>query len=255
MADRELEQALIAAFEAVLGSQQNVGLPLAGAGKVVHLDQTASELETLAAEVQRITARPLSERTSTLPYDEARVGTTSGVAYASSATTSLSGGSSTMGTNRPSAEAEDNRTAQSIVQTVLKTGLGAVPLIRLFTGLFGGGDAQAPPPLVKYAAPQAIRLERANADPQDGRLSLAEFDYDQRGYQRRVQEPTPASQITVRQEQSPTEQADVPRAPQITVNVQAMDSRSFLDHSNEIALAVREAMLNMHALNDVVGDL
>jgi hypothetical protein len=34
-----------------------------------------------------------------------------------------------------------------------------------------------------------------------------------------------------------------------------MDSRSFLDHSHDIASAVREAMLNMHSLNDVVNDL
>jgi hypothetical protein len=45
------------------------------------------------------------------------------------------------------------------------------------------------------------------------------------------------------------------QAPQITVNVHAMDSRSFLDHSNEIALAVRDAMLNLNAINDVVNDL
>ena len=44
-------------------------------------------------------------------------------------------------------------------------------------------------------------------------------------------------------------------APQITIQVQAMDSRSFLDHSQDIAQAVREAMLNMHSLNDVVSDL
>ena len=44
-------------------------------------------------------------------------------------------------------------------------------------------------------------------------------------------------------------------APQISVNVQAMDARSFLDHSNEIAQAVRQAMLNLNSLNDVVNDL
>ncbi len=43
--------------------------------------------------------------------------------------------------------------------------------------------------------------------------------------------------------------------PQITVNVQAMDARSFLDRSNDIALAVRDAMLNMNAINDVVNEL
>ena len=32
---------------------------------------------------------------------------------------------------------------------------------------------------------------------------------------------------------------------QITVQVQAMDSQSFLDHSNDIAVAVRQAMLRI----------
>jgi len=44
-------------------------------------------------------------------------------------------------------------------------------------------------------------------------------------------------------------------APQITVNVQAMDARSFLDHSSEIAQAVRDAMLNLNSINDVVSEL
>lgn len=42
---------------------------------------------------------------------------------------------------------------------------------------------------------------------------------------------------------------------QITVNVQALDSQSFLDRSADIANAVRSAMLNMHSINDVIGDL
>ena len=44
-------------------------------------------------------------------------------------------------------------------------------------------------------------------------------------------------------------------APQITVNVQAMDARSFLDRSGDIAAAVRDAMLNMNSINDVVNEL
>ena len=43
--------------------------------------------------------------------------------------------------------------------------------------------------------------------------------------------------------------------PQITVNVQAMDARSFLDRSGDIAAAVREAMLNLNPINDVVNEL
>ena len=42
---------------------------------------------------------------------------------------------------------------------------------------------------------------------------------------------------------------------QITVNVQAMDARSFMDRSGDIAMAVRDAMLNLNSINDVVNDL
>ncbi len=44
-------------------------------------------------------------------------------------------------------------------------------------------------------------------------------------------------------------------APQVTVNVSAMDSQSFMDRSTDIANAVREAMLNLHPINDVVAGL
>jgi len=42
---------------------------------------------------------------------------------------------------------------------------------------------------------------------------------------------------------------------QIVVQVQAMDSQSFLDRSHDIAQAVRQAMLNSHPVNDVIMDL
>jgi hypothetical protein len=46
-----------------------------------------------------------------------------------------------------------------------------------------------------------------------------------------------------------------PPAQQISIQVNAMDSQSFMDHSYEIAQAVRSAMLNMNSINDVVSDL
>jgi hypothetical protein len=49
-------------------------------------------------------------------------------------------------------------------------------------------------------------------------------------------------------------QAPAPGA-NITIHVQAMDSRSFMDNSDQIARAVREAMLNSHPLNDVIGEM
>jgi hypothetical protein len=41
----------------------------------------------------------------------------------------------------------------------------------------------------------------------------------------------------------------------VHVHVQAMDSQSFMDRSNEIANAVKSAMLNSHSLNDVVSEV
>ncbi len=52
-----------------------------------------------------------------------------------------------------------------------------------------------------------------------------------------------------------------PRAPsagasqQITVQVNAMDSQSFLDHADDIANAVKQAILNSNSLNDVISSL
>jgi hypothetical protein len=46
-----------------------------------------------------------------------------------------------------------------------------------------------------------------------------------------------------------------PASTQVTVNVSAMDSQSFMDRSSDIASAVREAMLNLHPINDVVASL
>jgi hypothetical protein len=42
---------------------------------------------------------------------------------------------------------------------------------------------------------------------------------------------------------------------QVTVQVNAMDSQSFLDHSDDIANAVKQAILNSNSLNDVISSL
>jgi hypothetical protein len=44
-------------------------------------------------------------------------------------------------------------------------------------------------------------------------------------------------------------------SPQITIQVNAMDSQSFLDHSDDIANAVKQAILNSNSLNDVISSL
>jgi hypothetical protein len=143
-------------------------------------------------------------------------------------------------TSRASATAEQDSgsTLGGIASTVLKSGFGLAPMISGLVSLFGGGDAAAPPALVKYAMPAAVDFQAAESG---GRIT--NVDYDQTGLPRSSSDSTNGG----------TGAANA--APQITVNVQAMDARSFLDRSNDIALAVRDAMLNMNAINDVVNEL
>jgi hypothetical protein len=115
--------------------------------------------------------------------------------------------------------------------SMLAGGLTLSPLITGIMKLFGGGrEDPAPAPLVKYAAPASIQLETGVSG---GRLTP--IDYDASGS---VRAATPA-----------------PTPGPITVNVQAIDSRSFLDHSDAIAAAVKKAMLDSNSLNDVVAEL
>lgn len=100
--------------------------------------------------------------------------------------------------------------------------------------LFGGGSKDAQPELPLYYRPPSIAAEAGL--PINNTSGLVEISYGQDGQARTA----PRQSATV---------------PQVTVQVQAIDSRSFLDHSDEIARAVREAVLNMHSLNDVMSEL
>jgi hypothetical protein len=127
-------------------------------------------------------------------------------------------------------------TATSVLKTVgMVSGVG--PLVTGLMKLFGsgGGETSAPPELTPYSLPQSVSVEAGLA----GDRSFVPLSYSQSGSAR------PAGERS----------SSTGSATQIHVNVQAMDSRSFLDHSDEIARAVREAMLRSHSLNDVVSEL
>jgi hypothetical protein len=136
---------------------------------------------------------------------------------------------------------DSGSTLGSVASTVLKSGFGLAPLISGLVSLFSGGDAPTPAPLVKYALPAAIDFQAAESQGQ-----VTGLDYSQTGMARSYA-PAGAS--------AGTSVTGSGAAPQITVNVQAMDARSFLDRSSDIALAVRDAMLNLNAINDVVNEL
>jgi hypothetical protein len=121
-------------------------------------------------------------------------------------------------------------TAGSIISQVLGGGLGLVPLISGIMGLFKGSPS-TPAPLTPFVLPPAVHLESGLLPTTQSSLA----DYSQNGL------PRPASPVA--------------SSPQITLNVQAMDSKSFLDRSDDIAQAVKQALLYSHSLNDVVSDL
>jgi hypothetical protein len=112
-------------------------------------------------------------------------------------------------------------------------GLGLLsPLISGIASLFGGNSTPPPLPVYKAPSPVAINATLNSATPNAAP----------------AQNGGPSSQ-------SAAGSLPAPAAPQVTVNVTAMDSQSFMDHSNDIANAVREAMLNMHPINGVVATL
>jgi hypothetical protein len=123
---------------------------------------------------------------------------------------------------------------QSVSSAISKMNGNAMSVSPLIGGLMklfgGGGDSKTPPPLMVYAPPEAVSFE--------GQVTRSTNTVNWSGSEG-VTSGTPVAAS----------------APQITVQVNAMDSQSFLDHSQEIAAAVRQAMLNSHALNDVVSDL
>jgi hypothetical protein len=107
---------------------------------------------------------------------------------------------------------------------------------------------------VKFAMPAALDIEGA-----DTGQGLGNADYDQMGapraYNGRTVAP-PADNTVSGPTGGQTASAAGAHSPaQITVNVQAMDARSFMDRSGDIAAAVRDAMLNLNTINDVVNDL
>lgn len=146
------------------------------------------------------------------------------------------------GNSPPSNGAKDSdSTGASVATEILKSGLGLVPMVTTLFGLFGGGEKEEPAPLAKHALPANQNFQAAATE-----AGLTDVDYDQFGRPRAVEKSVAGVEA-----RSTTGTS----APQINVTVQAMDARSFLDRSGEIAAAVREAMLNLNSINDVVTDL
>jgi hypothetical protein len=143
------------------------------------------------------------------------------------------GGSSTAGT------------VGGVLENVLGIGTGLSPLITGLISLFGGGGGSTQQsPLATLIMPPKTTV---NAGISEGAPAQPfGVDYSQGGQPRPVSMSNSASN---------SGSGGASNAPQITVQVQALDSQSFLDHSTDIAMAVRQAMLESNVLNDVIQGL
>ena len=130
---------------------------------------------------------------------------------------------------------------ESAASTFFESGFGMAAVVKGLIGLFGGGGTTQQP-LEKYDMPSPIDFESAVSG-----TGLSAGSYNQTGAMRPIGPDTNGG--------APTGSGGGSAAPQITVNVQAMDAQSLLDHSSEIAQAVRGAMLSMSSINDVVNEL
>lgn len=119
-------------------------------------------------------------------------------------------------------------TVGGITSSILGSGLS--PIISGLISLFGGGSTQQLSAPTPFTLPAAVNYQAGVAAPGQ----IVPVDSGQSG--------------------QPRAQA-ASSAPQVTVQVNAMDSQSFLDHSDDIADAVKAAILNSHSLNDVISDL
>lgn len=194
----------------------------------------------------------------------------------------------------PATGASRVASAASTAARTLGGGLTLLPVVGTLLKLFGVGRGNPePPPLEKFALPPAIRAEAglsrtgetylidrgagdrirpvnppAGSGPDraygPARLGTA---YDATavrpaGFETsggglagdRIGVPPLDTRLEGRSS-NPAGTTPSGAGPTITVNVQAMDSQSFLDRREDIARAVREAMLQSHSLNDIVSEL
>jgi hypothetical protein len=197
MSSNTSQQTLLSAFNQASGSPAGGQSATADQGLTDALGQAAQEINA---------------------QTEATAANTDALAQNSQAKSSTSGGA-----------ASDVLSAAS---SLLGGGLSLMPLVSLFSSLFGGGQSQ-PAPLVPFALPPSLNLQSTTNNQ-----SVA---WGENGLPSAAGGSGGGSGSNAGQ--------------QITVQVQAMDSQSFLDHSDDIAQAVKQAMLNMNSINDLITSL
>ncbi len=202
-------------------------------------DTLLEEFSAIAGETAAGSSAGLIEQMTgemgTIPYTPQTL-TTSGQVAGNATSSGGSGGTS----------------ALSIASTVLESGLGIIPLIGGLVGLFDGGGGSTQQPLTRYAMPDPVNFQ--GAETSDG---IVAADTGLTGMPRAVSGGggSVGSGGGTAVTSGGGGAGGMGGGSQITVQVQAMDARSFMDRSSDIAAAVRDAMLNLNPVNDVVSSL
>jgi hypothetical protein len=116
--------------------------------------------------------------------------------------------------------------------TNILTSLFLGPLWRGLFSLFGGGGGdQQEVPLTRYTFPAATQTAVGATLRADG--GTANLRTDAFG----LSQATPAPQQS------------------INISIQALDARSIVDRSDDIAAALKQALLSNHEINDSLGEL
>ena len=124
-------------------------------------------------------------------------------------------------------------TAESAASSFLGGGLSSVsPLLGGLLSLFGGGGSQTLAVPAPFMLPPPVQSQAGLTSSAPGQV--VPVSYGETGQPRA--QTSGASQ-------------------QVTIQVNAMDSQSFLDHSDDIAMAVKQAILNSSSLNDAISEL
>ena len=127
--------------------------------------------------------------------------------------------------------------ALSTLGSVAENVFGGSILTSLFSGisdLFGGSKPATVLP--SFSLPVPVQVNGAINAPTAAQAA----SYAQGSFPSSAAAPAAARQTPVQQ---------------VQIQVNALDSRSIMDHSDEIASAVRQALLSSHSLADVIAEL
>ncbi len=212
----------------------------------------------MAEDVQSILATAFNEIAAGLTAAATSVGSSSIAAATEQADSNAS--TTGTGTRNPGASSQSSGGGSSVSNSLLSlvspTAAGAagaasggtstagkiasfLPMGGLIEGLIGlfGGGSSTPEPLTKYALPASVDfLSNLNAN---GTTSAA--DFNQNGAPRAYSDNTGGN--------------GTPNGPSsINLTINALDSQSILSRADDIAAAVRGAMLNGNSINDVINN-